>query len=164
MTPALLELSGLAAGYGGRTAIEDVSLRLDGGQLLGLIGPNGSGKSTILRAIAGLIPAMAGTVTIGGHPIVAERERALFTLGYAVDPAELPAALTGRQYLEMVASVRGCAVDDWPEPELDTVLGFRRWLDTPLAQCSLGTRAKLSLAGALLGTCLLYTSPSPRDS
>ncbi|MCQ8278585.1 ABC transporter ATP-binding protein [Acetobacteraceae bacterium KSS8] len=151
MPPVLLDLSDVAAGYGGRIAIQDASLRLEGGQLLGLIGPNGAGKSTLLRAVAGLIPALAGSVAIDGHPILSERERALSALGYAVDPAELPAALTGRQYLEMVASVRRCQATDWPEPELDHVLGFRAWLDTPLAQCSLGTRAKLSIAAALLG-------------
>ncbi len=151
MPVAILEVADLSAGYGGRPAIAQASLTLQGGQLLGLIGPNGAGKSTLLRAIAGLIPALSGHVFIGGHPVTAARERALARLGYAVDPAELPGVLTGRQYLEMVASVRGCAPHDWPEPELDRTLGFAPWLDTALAQCSLGTRAKVSVAAAFLG-------------
>ena len=151
MPPATLEVSELSAGYGGAPAIAHASLILCGGQLLGLIGPNGAGKSTLLRAIAGLIPALSGTVHVGGHPIRTAREHALAQLGFAVDPAELPGVLTGRQYLQMVASVRGCAPDDWPEPDLDQVLGFSPWLDTVLARCSLGTRAKLSVAAAFLG-------------
>ena len=151
MHPALLEVSDLSAGYGGRPAIVQASLTLRGGQLLGLIGPNGAGKSTLLRAIAGLISVLSGEVRIGGHPIGTAREHALAEFGFAVDPAELPGLLTGRQYLQMVASVRGCAPRDWPEPDLDQVLGFAPWLDTVLAQCSLGTRAKLSVAAAFLG-------------
>jgi ABC-2 type transport system ATP-binding protein len=151
MYPAILEVSDLSAGYGGRPAITCASLTLHGGQLLGLIGPNGAGKSTLLRAVAGLIPALSGEVRIGTHPIATARERALVQLGFAVDPAELPGVLTGRQYLQMVASVRGCAEYDWPEPDLDQELGFTPWLDTLLGQCSLGTRAKLSVAAAFLG-------------
>ena len=151
MQPAILEVSELSAGYGGRPAIAGASLTLHGGQLLGLIGPNGAGKSTLLRAVAGLIPAWSGEVRIGGHSIGTARERALARLGFAVDPAELPDVLTSRQYLQMVASVRGCAPDDWPEPDLDQTLGFVPWLDTVLGQCSLGTRAKVSVAAALLG-------------
>ena len=151
MHPAILEMSELSAGYGGRPAIAQASLTLRGGQLLGLIGPNGAGKSTLLRAIAGLTSVLSGEVRIGGHPIGTAREHALAQLGFAVDPAELPGLLTGRRYLQMVASVRGCAPHDWPEPDLDQVLGFAPWLDTVLAQCSLGTRAKLSVAAAFLG-------------
>lgn len=151
MHPALLEVSDLSAGYGGRPAISQASLTLRGGQLLGLIGPNGAGKSTLLRAVAGLIPLLTGEARISGHLIGTAREHALAQLGYAVEPAELPGVLTGRQYLQMVASVRGCAPSDWPEPDLDQVLGFAPWLDTVLADCSLGTRAKLSVAAALLG-------------
>ncbi|ETJ43436.1 ABC superfamily ATP binding cassette transporter, ABC protein, partial [human gut metagenome] len=51
-----LEVSGLRVDLGGRTILEDVSLRVDEGELVGLIGPNGAGKTTLMRAIMGLVP------------------------------------------------------------------------------------------------------------
>ena len=64
-----LQLRGLAAGYDARWAIEDVSIDVPAGRLVGVIGPNGSGKSTLLRAILGLVPRRHGTVTIDGNPL-----------------------------------------------------------------------------------------------
>lgn len=65
----VLELRDLAAGYDARWAIEDVSMDVPAGRLVGVIGPNGSGKSTLLRAILGLVPRRHGTVTIDGKPL-----------------------------------------------------------------------------------------------
>ena len=67
--PTALELRNLAAGYDTRWAIEDVSLDVPAGRLVGIIGPNGSGKSTLLRAILGLVPRRAGTVSSAGRPL-----------------------------------------------------------------------------------------------
>jgi ABC-type Mn2+/Zn2+ transport system ATPase subunit len=64
-----LELRELWAGYDGGWALEDVTLTLPGGRLVGVIGPNGSGKSTLLRAVLGLVPHRRGTVTLGGIPV-----------------------------------------------------------------------------------------------
>jgi ABC-type Mn2+/Zn2+ transport system ATPase subunit len=58
----------VSAGYGGRTALRDVSLRLPCGQRVAIVGPNGSGKSTLLRVIAGLLRPWTGSVTVLGRP------------------------------------------------------------------------------------------------
>ena len=58
-----LKVSGLAVDLGGRTVLTDVDLRVHPGELVGLIGPNGAGKTTLLRAVLGLTPRRAGTVT-----------------------------------------------------------------------------------------------------
>jgi ABC-type Mn2+/Zn2+ transport system ATPase subunit len=61
---ALIEASGLAAGYGGPPAVTDVSLRLGDGERLALLGPNGGGKTTILRAVLGELRPLAGTLRV----------------------------------------------------------------------------------------------------
>jgi ABC-type Mn2+/Zn2+ transport system ATPase subunit len=61
---ALIEASGLAAGYGGPPAVTDVSFRLVAGERLALLGPNGGGKTTILRAVLGELQPQAGSLRV----------------------------------------------------------------------------------------------------
>ncbi|GAA0584783.1 ABC transporter ATP-binding protein [Actinomadura livida] len=75
-TTDALEIRGLSAGYRGVPAIRDIDLRVAAGSILALLGPNGAGKSTTLRAAAGLLPALGGTVTAAGSPVTGSVERA----------------------------------------------------------------------------------------
>lgn len=74
----LLEAKDLAAGYGDRRVIERVSLKVDEGRTLGIVGPNAAGKSTLLRALCGATPPLAGEVLARGVPLneLAPRDRA----------------------------------------------------------------------------------------
>lgn len=68
-SPATVEVSGLTVDLKGRRVLDGVALTASAGEVLGLIGPNGAGKSTLLRAMAGLLPVVAGRVTIGTRDI-----------------------------------------------------------------------------------------------
>ena len=63
---ALLECTGLHAGYGGRAVVRDLDLRVGGGEVVALLGPNGAGKTTTLLTLAGDLPPIAGTISFGG--------------------------------------------------------------------------------------------------
>jgi branched-chain amino acid transport system ATP-binding protein len=65
----VLRLTGIAAGYGPKTVIQDVSFALEPGQILAFLGHNGAGKTTTLRAAMGLLPTRAGTVHFNDSPI-----------------------------------------------------------------------------------------------
>ena len=65
----LLQLSGLAAGYGAKTVISDVSFALEPGQILAFLGHNGAGKTTTLKTLMGLLPPRAGEVVFDGQRI-----------------------------------------------------------------------------------------------
>jgi ABC-2 type transport system ATP-binding protein len=147
----VLAVSGLSAGYRGRAVVRGIDLPLRRGDILGLLGGNGSGKSTLIRAVTGQIPLLGGRVTIDGVDLAAAPERAKAGFGLAIEPHELPAPLSGRQYVELVASIRGCAPDDLPGTDLVERLELGRWIDRPIAEYSLGTRAKVAILGALLG-------------
>lgn len=69
MGDAILDVTGLVAGYDSTTVLRGVDLRVDSGQLSVLIGPNGHGKTTLLRAVSGLLAPGAGTVTLVGRAI-----------------------------------------------------------------------------------------------
>ena len=146
-----LVLRGVSAGYGGRTIVSDLDLELIPGDVLGLLGPNGTGKSTIIKAITGQIPLRAGRILIAGAELAREPERAKARFGYAVAPSELPEPLTGQQYLELVASIRGIRGADSSCAEAVTRLELVSWLAQPIGDYSFGTRAKLAIAGSMIG-------------
>jgi branched-chain amino acid transport system ATP-binding protein len=69
MADARLDVAGLTKRFGGLVAVKDMSLRVEGGEILGLIGPNGSGKSTVMKLIMGIERPDAGSVRIGGTDV-----------------------------------------------------------------------------------------------
>ncbi len=151
----------VSAGYGGLAVVEGVGFSLRKGEVLGLLGANGSGKSTLIKALTGQIRLLDGAVEILGVDLSRRPVQAKAGLGFAVDPADLPAGLTGRHFFELVASIRGCAENSWPFPDFLARLRLVE-ADKPISACSLGTRAKIAIAGALLGArrCSFSTNPS----
>ena len=83
---ALLEVSGARARYGAVQALAGVSLTVGEGEVVTLIGSNGAGKTTTLRAICGLTPAIAGTITFAGEDITAVPADQIVTRGIALSP------------------------------------------------------------------------------
>jgi branched-chain amino acid transport system ATP-binding protein len=83
---ALLEVEDLSCRYGSITAVRDVDLVVDAGELIGLIGPNGAGKTTTLNGIAGLHPPAAGRVVFDGADITGAAPDALLRSGLALVP------------------------------------------------------------------------------
>lgn len=80
---ALLEITGLTAGYGPRSVLRDVSLTVNSGEIVTVLGPNGAGKTTLLRAIAGQIRAK-GCISFEGSDLLAKRpdQRAWSGIGH----------------------------------------------------------------------------------
>ncbi|MEM1047927.1 MAG: ABC transporter ATP-binding protein [Pseudomonadota bacterium] len=86
-TAALLSVDGLVAGYRpGLPIVQDLSIRLDAGEIVTIIGPNGAGKSTVIKAIAGLVRIEAGRIRIGGQDMTGTRPDRLAQLGVAYVP------------------------------------------------------------------------------
>jgi iron complex transport system ATP-binding protein len=82
VTPPLAA-EALAAGYGVREVLTDVTRAFDAGRVTALLGENGAGKSTFLKALAGIVPARRGTVRLGGRPLSEiPRREAARALGY----------------------------------------------------------------------------------
>jgi len=102
----LLEATSLSKSYGSVTAVHDVSLRLEPGQVLGYLGPNGSGKSTTVKMLTGLLEPTRGRILYDGEDIhknlVAYRRH----LGYVPEEANLYPYLTGEEYLDIVGTLR----------------------------------------------------------
>jgi ABC-type branched-subunit amino acid transport system ATPase component len=161
----LLQLAGLAAGYGAKTVISDVSFALEPGQILAFLGHNGAGKTTTLRCVMGLLPPRAGTVTFDGDRIdqlgVAERvARGLRLLpeGRGIFPD-----LTVAENIDVVAARNVAAGAMFG---IDSVYGLFPVLTerraTRAGSLSGGQQQMLALSLAILGSprCLLLDEPS----
>jgi ABC-2 type transport system ATP-binding protein len=84
-------------------AVDDLSFRVDAGEVVGLIGPNGAGKTTTLRALAGILRPTSGQVTIDGHDIVTDAIAAKRHLAFMPDEPHLFEYLTVEEHLRLVA-------------------------------------------------------------
>ena len=148
----MLELRGVTKKYTGITVVSDVSFMARRGEITGYLGPNGSGKSTTLKMITGLIEPSAGEILFDGEPISRNRTRHKQRLGYVPEEPHLYPHLTGLEYLEMVAELRGL-----PERSASQkISGFLRLFSltgdrhVPLGSYSKGMRQKVLLSAALL--------------
>ena len=105
---ALLEVNNLVARYGRITALSDVSLTVDEGEVVTLIGANGAGKTTTLRAISGLVRAASGTIRFAGRDItrVAPSEIVRAGIGHSPEGRRVFPRMTVRENLELGAYTR----------------------------------------------------------
>ncbi len=161
----LLQLSGLAAGYGAKTVISDVSFALEPGQILAFLGHNGAGETPTLKTVMGLLPPRAGEVVLDGRRI----ERLDVSRRVAMGLRLLPEGrgifpdLSVAENVDVVAArnVHGAAMVGIADVyRLFPVLEERR--ATRAGSLSGGQQQMLALALAILGSprCLLLDEPS----
>ena len=123
MSPAF-RLSGVTAGYRGRTVLREVDLEFPRGGILGLIGPNGAGKSTVLRLLLGLLAPVAGSVEVLGTSPRLARPR----MGYVPQTLTLERDLPGT-LLDLVLSGFLGLTPPGSAPSRDEDLRARHWME-----------------------------------
>ena len=97
-----VEVEGLSKKYGAKLALDDVSMSVEKGEIVGLIGPNGAGKSTLLKALMGLIN-YSGKLSVFGHDPHSNRTKMLENMSYIADVASLPGWMKVGDMLSFVA-------------------------------------------------------------
>jgi ABC-2 type transport system ATP-binding protein len=147
----VIAVSHLGRRFGGRAAVDDVTLDVRPGEIVALLGPNGAGKTTTMRMMAGLIAPSQGSVTIDGVALTHTTGDALRGhIGFLTEAPGLWDRLTVRENLRVYAGIY-----EIPEPDaaigraLDT-FELRDRAATPAAELSKGMRQKVALARALL--------------
>ena len=150
---------------GGSVILDDVSLTIGDGEFVGVLGANGAGKTTLIKAILGLLPASAGTISVLGKPA----SRGNPEIGYLPQTRSAPPslALSGRDFI--ASSING---HRWgvPLPDARTRRAIDEALETvdglalarrPLSQMSGGERQRLLIAEALIGSPRLLLLDEP---
>jgi ABC-2 type transport system ATP-binding protein len=142
----------LSRRYGSAVALDDASLELKPGEIVGLLGPNGAGKSTLMRTAAGLQPPDAGSVLVDGVDVWREPVAAKRRMGYASEQPAFYEELSADQYLAFLAAVRGMEPDEAAARArtLSSGLGLAGRTDEPVGRFSHGMRKKLSFLAAIL--------------
>jgi branched-chain amino acid transport system ATP-binding protein len=160
-----LEVQGVTAGYGAITVLRGVSLRVDDGEILGVLGRNGMGKSTLIRCISGLIPVSAGALRLDGRDITGlpPHRRARLGITTVVQGRGMFARMTVRENLEMGRIASGTA----KRSRFDEVLGYfprlRERLSQPAGTMSGGEQQMLAIGRGLMTDPRLMLLDEPSD-
>ena len=148
----MIEVQHLTKRYGRVTAVDDVSFRVEPGEILGFLGPNGAGKTTTMRILTGYMPATEGRATVAGydvftHPIEAKRRT-----GYLPETPPLYPDMTVREYLDFVARIKGVPAGE-RKSRVDAVMKRTHVDDMAARACgklSKGYRQRVGLAQAII--------------
>lgn len=151
MTP-LIEARGLRRRFGETTAVEDVSLRVEAGEIYALLGPDGSGKTTTIRLLCGALRPDRGEVRLGGIDLHHRVEAARALIGYLPQRFSLYGEMTVLENLQFFAEVRGLPASRWARrsAEILDFVGLAEFSRRRAEELSGGMRQKLGLAAALV--------------
>ena len=151
MTPLSTEVltcTNLTGGYGDVAVVRDIDLGLRSGEVLALLGPNGAGKSTLLSTIAGLLPRLAGEVSVDGQPVPSFRPRRANQAGIVLVPDDraLFTTLTVAENIRAAGPRRGAGCD----VVVDLFPSLRKRWKLAAGDLSGGEQQMLALARALV--------------
>ncbi|RDI42351.1 ABC transporter ATP-binding protein [Nocardia mexicana] len=154
----MIEVTGLTKRFGTTVAVDDLTFKVEPGQVTGFLGPNGAGKSTTMRMILGLDRPTAGTAVIQGKPY-RDLDNPLRTVGALLDAKWVHPNRSARSHLRWMAATNGI-----PQSRVEEVLrlvGLTEVANKNAGGFSLGMSQRLGLAGALLGDppVLLFDEP-----
>lgn len=103
----MIEVSNLTKHFGPKVAVDNLSLSVGKGQVLGFLGPNGAGKSTTMRMITGYLPPTEGSISVGGIDMLDNPNAAKAKIGYLPESAPLYLDMTVEGFLKFAAELRG---------------------------------------------------------
>lgn len=157
----MIEANGLTKNYGNVRALKGIDLEIET-EVFGLLGPNGAGKTTFIKIIATLLPPSSGRATVFGHDVVHDRIPIRKMLGYLPQEYGAYPKLSGREYLEYIACLKGIRR---PKQEIEGLLSQFHLTEVArrrVTSYSGGMLRRLGIAQALLGTpkVLLVDEPT----
>jgi ABC-2 type transport system ATP-binding protein len=148
--PPAIETFGLRKSFKDKVAVEDLSLRVERGEVFGFLGPNGAGKTTSVKMLLGLITPCSGQGRLLGHPVGSLES--LRKVGFLPEHFRFHDWLTAPEFLAFHGRLYGVGRDELRRriPELLDLVGLLRHLDKKLKQFSKGMLQRVGLAQALL--------------
>ena len=151
MSPAV-RVEHLKKRYGTVEAVKDISFSVEPGEIFGLLGPNGAGKTTTIRCLCTLAKPDSGTLEVEGVSVVEQPKLARRLLGYVAQEVALDKILTGRELLQLQASLYHLSPSQSKEriEQLLEILKLNDYAEQKTGTYSGGLRKRLDLAAGLL--------------
>jgi len=147
-SPAIL-LQDVTKNFGRKTAVRKLNLKVEPGEIVGLVGPNGAGKTTTLRMLTGIIRATSGTIHVDGHNIQDEAILAKERIGYIPEKPTCYPSLTSREYVMFTSRIYGVPRETAliRMREFVELFQFNEFIDTYIGTLSKGNLQRALLIG-----------------
>lgn len=149
---AMIDVQNLSKRYGGFTAVDDISFRVEPGKIVGFLGPNGAGKTTTMRVLTCFLPPSRGSVKIAGFDVLEAPMEVKRRVGYLPETPPLYPDMSVEGYLRFVSDIKGVPKGE-REDRVERAMKRCAVLDVRgklIAKLSKGYRQRVGLAQALL--------------
>ena len=159
----MIKIEHLVKNYGSSCAVDDVSLEIGDGEIVGFLGPNGAGKSTTMNILTGYLSSTSGRVTVGGVDVAAAPLEAKKQIGYLPEQPPLYLDMTVDEYLKFNYDVKGCTFNREAHiAEVCEVVKIGDVRRRVIRNLSKGYRQRVGIAGALIGKpkVLIFDEPT----
>lgn len=159
----MLTVKDVSKNYGSFTAVEDISLSLEKGEVVGLLGANGAGKTTTMNMITGYFPPSSGSIRLSGHDLMQEPLEYKRNIGYLPENPPLYLDMSVREQLRFVCSARGIARTE-REAEIERVCALSsisHMQHRIIRTLSKGYKQRMGIAQALIGEPKLLVLDEP---
>ena len=165
MAETLVEVIGLTKSFGSIKAVDNISLSVNRGEVLGFLGPNGAGKSTSMKMITGFLTPTSGTIKISDNDISVNPIEAKASIGYLPEGAPAYGEMTPLNFLSFVAEVRG--IDKSARAsrvdEIIEKIHLERVAHQPIDTLSKGFKRRVGIAQAILHDPEILILDEPTD-
>lgn len=148
----MIEVENLSKAYGAVKAVDNISFRVEKGEILGFLGPNGAGKTTTMRILTGYLPATSGTARIGGLDIFEKSLEVRRRIGYLPENPPLYPEMSVASYLDFVARIKQVPAEQ-RRARVDAALQMAHITDKRkelIKRLSRGYKQRVGLAQALV--------------
>lgn len=145
-----IEINGLTKRYGAQKAVDNISFKLNKGEIAGFLGPNGAGKSTTMKIITGYLQADEGTVEVCGIKVTNDNIDTKKRIGYLPEANPLYYDMYVREYLDFIAGVHQVQNKKHRIEEVIKITGLTPESDKTIGQLSKGYKQRVGLAAALI--------------
>jgi len=159
----MLKIEHLTKKYGDKTAVSDLSLHIQKGEIYGFIGHNGAGKTTTLKSVAGIMKFDSGEILIDGTSIVSDPIACKKKMAYIPDNPDLYDFMTGIKYLNFIADIYGVGAEERQSLIREYADAFELTGDLaqPIASYSHGMKQKLAVISAWIHSPKLIIMDEP---
>jgi ABC-2 type transport system ATP-binding protein len=161
----MIEIRNLTKRFGSSTAVDDLSFRVDPGEVLGFLGPNGAGKSTTMKMITGFLAPTEGTVLVDGRDVAQDPLETKARIGYLPEGAPLYPDMTPRTMLDFVAKARGMSGSQRKSRIQAAIerVELQSVLDQRIETLSKGFKRRVGLAAAIVHDPPVLVLDEPTD-